>query len=58
MWVSAHEFGHTLGVGDAYPNNPGLATIMNEPAFAFGVQPADVTKVLNAWSTGKWQRWP
>ena len=58
MWISAHEFGHILGVGDAYPNNPGLATIMNEPPFIYDVQRDDITKVLQAQSTGTWQTWP
>ena len=57
-WVSAHEFGHILGVGDAYnsKNSTGVTSIFNE--FGTGVQPGDIAKVLNAWSTKKWQSWP
>ena len=56
-WVSAHEFGHLLGVADAYPNHPGLESIYNEPAYTYGVQERDIMKVLDAWNTGRWQKW-
>ena len=57
-WVAAHEFGHILGVGDAYSskNSTGARSIFNE--FGTEVQEDDITMVLNAWNTGKWQRWP
>ncbi|MGO4548543.1 hypothetical protein AB4Z29_27515 [Paenibacillus sp. 2TAB23] len=57
MWVSAHEFGHTLGVGDAYSskNSTDVTSIYNH--FGTGVQEIDIRMVLNAWSTGKYQRW-
>jgi len=57
-WVSAHEFGHILGVGDAYnsQNSTGVKSIYQ--AFGTGVQPGDISKVLQAQSTGQWQIWP
>jgi len=57
MWVSAHEFGHVLGVGDAYnsKNSTGVTSIYN--GFGTGVQAGDIAMVLKAWSTGKWQKW-
>jgi len=58
MWVSAHEFGHILGVGDAYNSNnsTGVTSIFN--AFGTSVQQGDIAKVLSAWNTKKWQNWP
>jgi len=58
MWVSAHEFGHILGVSDAYntKNSTGVTSIYN--VFGTKVQEGDIAMVLNAWSTGKWQKWP
>jgi hypothetical protein len=56
-WVSAHEFGHILGVGDAYnsKNSTGVTSIFN--VFGTCVQQGDIDKVLAAWSTNKWQKW-
>jgi len=56
-WVAAHEFGHLLGVGDAYSskNSTGVTSIFNN--FGTSVQAGDISKVLKAQSTGKWQKW-
>ena len=56
-WIAAHEFGHILGVLDAYPDNPGLPTIFNEPAYKYTVQEIDIMMVLLAWKIGKAQEW-
>jgi RHS repeat-associated protein len=57
-FVAAHEFGHTLGVGDVYRSFSGWTTpsIFNR-YFGTGVQEGDMAKVLRAWKTGKWQKW-
>jgi RHS repeat-associated protein len=58
-YVAAHEFGHALGVGDAYnsKNNTDVTSIYNE--FYTKVQDVDIKKVLEAWRSkrGKWQKW-
>ena len=56
-WVSAHEFGHILGVADAYSsqNSTDVTSIFNN--FGTAVQSNDITKVLKAWNTKKWQSW-
>ncbi|MCL2425579.1 MAG: DUF6531 domain-containing protein [Oscillospiraceae bacterium] len=58
MWVSAHEFGHALGIADAsrFENSEGFESIMN--AFGMLVQERDITMLLQAWETGNWQIWP
>ena len=57
MWVSAHEFGHLLGVNDAYnsKNSQGVTSIFN--VFGTGVQEGDMDMVLKAWRLGKSQKW-
>jgi RHS repeat-associated protein len=57
-WTAAHEFGHILGVGDAYnsQNSTGVTSIMNKRGV--GVQAGDIVMVLNAWNTSKFQNWP
>lgn len=56
-YTSAHEFGHILGVGDAYnsENKENIISIFN--VFGTRVQEGDITKVLNAWNSNKWQTW-
>jgi hypothetical protein len=59
-WVAAHEFGHILGVGDAYNRTTGeprprLDSVFN--AFMTPVQPGDMVKALNAWNQNRWQWW-
>ena len=56
-YVSAHEFGHILGVDDVYDTAVAdkVTSIMN--AFGTAVQSRDIEKVLSAFSSGKWQKW-
>ena len=56
-YVSAHEFGHVMGVADVY--NTKLAGTVTSIMNVFGtrVQSIDIEKVLTAFSTGKWQKW-
>lgn len=58
MWVSAHEFGHILGVKDAYnsKNSTGITSIYN--GFGTGIQEIDIDMILKAWNPGKIQTWP
>ena len=58
-WVSAHEFGHILGVGDMYtnPNYTGIMSIFNGYVGDWNVQGIDITKVLDAKKIKRWQKW-
>ena len=58
--IAAHEFGHWLGIGDAYDTktgkeNPDITSIMN--SHFIPVSPSDVEKMLSAFSQNKWQTW-
>ena len=57
-YASAHEFGHILGVGDAYnsKNSTNVTSVFNK--FGTHVQEGDIAMVLNAWNSNKWQKWP
>lgn len=57
MWVSAHKFGHILGVNDAYKSNNSTDVTSIYNGFGIGVQEIDISMVLNAWNTGNFQRW-
>ena len=54
-WVSAHEFGHILGVADAYTENADVVSIFNE--FGTNVQNIDIEKVLRAFILNQLQKW-
>ena len=56
-WAAAHEFGHVLGVDDAYnsKSSSGKGGIFD--AIYNRVQQKDMDMVLRAWSTGRWQKW-
>jgi RHS repeat-associated protein len=58
-WVSAHEFGHLLGVADMYTNTDykGVESIFNGYMGQYDLQARDIQKVLDAWSSGSWQTW-
>lgn len=58
QWGAAHEFGHLLGVYDAYESNNStdITSIYNE--FGTPVQPIDIEMVIKAWETGRTQYWP
>ena len=57
-WVAAHEFGHILGVRDAYDSaaSSHITSIFN--GLGTGVQPDDIAKILRAQTTGRKQDWP
>ena len=57
-WVAAHEFGHTLGIGDAYivMGREDIPSIMN--AFWTRAQERDVGMAWAAYSSNSWQSWP
>ena len=58
MWLSAHEFGHLLGVDEVYyphPRPDGIKSIFNEAGTH--VQSIDIAMILKAWRTGVWQTW-
>ena len=57
MWVSAHEFGHNLGVVDAYSSKNGKNVISIYNEFRTGAQETDIDMILKAWDTGKRQGW-
>ena len=56
-WVSGHEFGHILGVGDVYndPSSKHLTSVFNQ--FGTPVSELDVTAVIRANSLGVYQKW-
>ncbi|MDR2572322.1 MAG: InlB B-repeat-containing protein [Oscillospiraceae bacterium] len=58
MWVSAHEFGHILGIGDMYGDYSilNILSIMNDN-FSVSVQPRDIKMALIAWERNEWQTW-
>jgi hypothetical protein len=58
MWVSAHEFGHILGIGDMYGDYSilNLDSIMSDN-FSISVQPRDIKMALIAWERNDWQPW-
>ena len=65
-WIAAHEFGHVLGIGDAYPAVAGspitdvyhnnIRSIMNK--FGTHAQGIDIEMALKAYTTDTWQAWP
>jgi len=64
-WVVAHEFGHTLGLGDVYdragqPQTWASATNQQSIMGSFWsrVSDADIDMVLRAHETNSWQGWP
>ena len=57
-WVAAHEFGHILGVGDAYTSRKSKDVISIYNVFGTELQEIDIEKVLTAWETGRFQKWP
>lgn len=55
-WISAHEFGHTLGVSEA-PLGLGMDVMMWSGTFGNPVTSADLDLALKAHRTNQWQRW-
>ncbi|MDR0812602.1 MAG: Ig-like domain-containing protein [Oscillospiraceae bacterium] len=55
QWTVSHEFGHALGIADAYNTNPTITSIMNR--FGTKVQNVDIQKMLRAFETNTWQTW-
>jgi len=65
VWVSAHEFGHIMGVDDTWDRNhpertdptrhANVTSMFN--AFGTSVQERDIRMVLRAWDTGTWRTW-
>lgn len=55
MWVAAHEFGHLLGVYDAYTKENPPKSIFNE--FGTLLQNKDLEKVLYAFIYNSIQSW-
>lgn len=58
QWVAVHEFGHLLGVRDAYNSKEEDKIVSIYNKFWTEVQENDIKKVLTAWDTGKMQIWP
>ena len=60
-WVAAHEFGHAMGIGDAYKvqgwagNNVDLPSIMN--GFGTAAQGIDIRMVWQAYDLNSWQNY-
>lgn len=63
MWVASHEFGHILGLGDAYKTPiSGDTKVTDEVSstdimrsFWGTVSANDVKMILEAYKTNKWQ---
>ena len=57
QWVAAHEFFHTLGVGDLYNTGIPIQTTSISSRFGTAVSENDIRLVLRAWNVGQWQNW-